>query len=81
MRIQKALVRVLNMMHEEEWVPPSWREERVRLIHKAKTRTSLDYYRGLAMTINSGKVFTMVWADKLAEVVEDTIREDCSKLG
>lgn len=62
----------MNLIHKEECVPSSWSEERVQLIHKSKTKTSLDNYRGIAIDSNVGKLFASVWAERLEKVVKET---------
>ena len=69
--LQKALTRIFKAIQSEEWIPPDWTQERVKLLHKGKSKTNLDNYRGIAITSNVGKVFTRIWAERLGQVVED----------
>ncbi len=69
-RLLEALTRIFKMIHKEEIIPKEWTEEKVSLIHKGKSRKSLDNYRGIAKSSNVSKLFTRIWAARLEKVVE-----------
>lgn len=51
-KLQEALTQIFRLIQDEEWVPPELTREKVKLIHKGKSRTDLDNYRGIALTSN-----------------------------
>ena len=58
-------------IQEEGWIPNDWKVESVKLIHKGKSKKSLDNFRGIAITSYMAKLFSRIWNKRLEEFVED----------
>ena len=68
--LRKALTKIFEMMRETEWTPEDWASERLKILHKGKSRYDLDNYRGISISSNIGKVFTRILAQRLETVIE-----------
>jgi hypothetical protein len=61
----------MEQIRQEEWIPAEWKRERVTLLHKGKSRLSLDNYRGIAIGSNMCKIFTRIIRTRIQKVVEE----------
>ena len=43
----------------------------MHLIHKGKSRTTLDNYRGISVGSSIGQIFTKIWKERLEKIVEN----------
>ena len=66
-----AIAKVFEQIRQEEWIPPDWKGERVTLLHKGKSRLSLDNYRGIAIGSNMCKIFTKIIRARIQKVAEE----------
>ena len=67
----EAITKMFATIQLEEWIPNDWKVESVKLIHKGKSKKSLDNFRGIAITSNMAKLFSRIWNKRLEEFVED----------
>ncbi len=66
-----ALTKCFNKMLEVEWIPEEWAHEKLKMLHKGKSKQKLDNYRGIAITSNVGKLFTRIIAGRISVIAED----------
>ena len=45
--------------------------ENMQLIHKRKSRSTLDNYQGISVGSSIGKIFTNIWNERLQFIVEN----------
>ncbi len=69
--LRGALARCFNKMLEVEWIPEEWAHEKLKMLHKGKSKQNLDNYRGIAITSNIGKLFTRIIAGRISAIAED----------
>ena len=70
-KLWEAVTVIMEQIRQEEWIPESWKGERVTLLHKGKSRLSLDNYRGIAIGSNMCKVFTRIIRSRIQTIAEE----------
>ena len=70
-KLWEAVTVIMEQIRQEEWIPESWKGERVTLLHKGKSRLSLDNYRGIAIGSNMCKVFTRIIRSRVQTIAEE----------
>ena len=69
--IKEAFTMMYKVIHQSEWIGDDWKVKEVKLIHKGKSRKTLENYRGIAITSNVAKLFSRIWIRRLEQVVEE----------
>ncbi len=70
-RLWEAITEIMEQIRKEEWIPESWKKEGVTLLHKGKSKLSLDNYRGVAIGSNMCKIFTRIIRTSVQKVAEE----------
>ena len=68
--LKQVIILLFDAIIETEWIPPTWREERVTLLHKGGSKRSLDNYRTISIGSNFGKLFTRILQTRMQTLAE-----------
>ena len=68
--LKQVIILLFDAIIETEWIPPTWREERVTLLHKGGSKRSLHNYRTIAIGSNFGKLFTRILQTRMQTLAE-----------
>jgi hypothetical protein len=66
----ELLRKLMNGIRMVGYIPESWRESRIILLHKGGEKRLLDNHRGIAIGSNLRKVFTRLLATRLEDDVD-----------
>ncbi len=70
---RKVYVDIMNNIHQNENIPPSWREGHIKRLYKGKGKKGLcSNERGITLASNFGKVYERIINERIKHIVKIT---------
>ena len=66
-----SLVILFNLVRRHAFIPTQWKKSRITMLFKKGDKTSIDNYRGIAVTSIVGKLFGKIMNSRLVKEVEE----------
>ena len=69
--LDKALREIMDKITDEEYIPKSWKEDKLIMIYKKGDKNKCENYRGLSISSNISKLYSRIIQKRVAEYAEE----------